>query len=45
MHNWTLILEKIVTFAENYWQEVNKYEIWKNAPKGEISANIELFIR
>ena len=37
--------EKIVTYAETYWRDANKYQIWKNAPKGGFSANIELFIK
>ena len=36
--------EKSVTFAETYWLEANKYQIWKNAPKWENSANIEFFL-
>ena len=36
MHN-QFSSEKIVTFAETYWRDVNKYRIWKeNAPKGDV---------
>ena len=44
MHSQTF-QKKIVTYAETYLRDANKYQTWKkNAPKVGIFANIELFL-
>ena len=43
MHNMTC-QKKSITFAETYWLEANKYQIWKNAPKWENIPILSCFL-